>query len=229
MFLHKEKALYTTLNKLKKGDKLFTGYAWIPKSDMPNLLREIDQIKQTNRNVEVPNFNLVTEHQIKPPSLFRGNEFTWVFQEIVNTYGTPSYKEVNPAVFACVTFPFLFGVMFGDLGHGSVLLVVGIIMCLSKDFVLTRNPGLAGMFAIRYLILLMGFFAAFCGLIYNDFMAIPIWASWGSCYDIVKHKGADNHTHEEAILKPDCVYPIGVDPIWVISSNELAFANSYSN
>jgi V-type H+-transporting ATPase subunit a len=40
------------------------------------------------------------------------------------------YKEANPAVFAIVTFPFLFGVMFGDVGHGSLLLLVGILLCL---------------------------------------------------------------------------------------------------
>jgi len=126
----------------------------------------------------------VTNHNVKPPSLFRNNEFTWVFQEIVNTYGIPSYKEVNPAVFACVTFPFLFGIMFGDLGHGSVLFFVGAFMCLFNDVIVSRAPGLEDMFKIRYLILMMGLFASYCGLIYNDFMAIPIWAKWGSCYEI---------------------------------------------
>jgi vacuolar-type H+-ATPase subunit I/STV1 len=45
MFLHKEKTLYTNLNKLKKGEKLYTGYGWVPKTDMPHLLSEIEGIK----------------------------------------------------------------------------------------------------------------------------------------------------------------------------------------
>lgn len=81
---------------------------------------------------------------------------------------------------------------------------------------------MAGILQTRYLVLLMGLFATFCGLIYNDFMAIPIFASWGSCYDIVKN----SHGHDEAHFKPDCTYPVGIDPIWYISSNELAFMNS---
>jgi V-type H+-transporting ATPase subunit a len=43
------------------------------------------------------------------------------------------YKEVNPAIFACVTFPFLFGVMFGDIAHGSLMLLVGIFLCLANS------------------------------------------------------------------------------------------------
>lgn len=54
--------------------------------------------------------------------MFRTTEFALPFQQIVDTYGVPNYKEANPALFTCVTFPFLFGVMFGDVFHGSLLL-----------------------------------------------------------------------------------------------------------
>jgi len=43
------------------------------------------------------------------------------------------YKEINPAVFAMVTFPFLFGVMFGDIGHGGMWLIIGTLLCLFND------------------------------------------------------------------------------------------------
>jgi len=110
------------------------------------------------------------------------NEFMVAFQEIVNTYGIPNYKEVNPAVFTAVSFPFLFGIMFGDVGHGSILLLAGIFMCVFHKSIVEKRPELEGFFFARYMLLLMGFFATFSGLIYNDFMAIPIFAHWGSCY-----------------------------------------------
>lgn len=174
--------------------------------------------------MEIPRFKLITDHECKPPSFFRLNEFTWAFYEIVATYGTPTYKEVNPGVFACVTFPFLFGIMFGDIGHGTALFTVGILMCVLNDYVCRVAPGAAGFFKIRYLILLMGFFAAFCGLMYNDFMAIPL-SLFETCYEI-RHKEVNGHIREEAFAKPDCTYPVGIDPMWYGSKNELTFINS---
>lgn len=106
-----------------------------------------------------------------------------MFQEIVNTYGIPNYKEVNPTVFTVVTFPFLFGIMFGDIGHGLVLFIIGAVLCLLEDVIRTKAPGLEGALALRYIALMMGIFATFAGLIYNDLMAIPIWL-WDSCYEM---------------------------------------------
>jgi len=41
--------------------------------------------------------------------------------------------EFNPGLFTCVTFPFLFGVMFGDILHGGLLLVLGLFLILNND------------------------------------------------------------------------------------------------
>lgn len=83
------------------------------------------------------------------------------------------HKEINPAVFAIVTFPFLFGVMFGDMGHGSLLFFVGLLLCMIHSK-FKNNLALEGLFSMRYILLMMGFFAMFCGLIYNEFFAIPM-------------------------------------------------------
>ena len=147
------------------------------------------------------------------------NEFVWPFHEIVVTYGIPSYKEVNPTTFNMVTFPFLFGIMFGDIGHGFLLFLFAVYLCLKKDYLLKYYKDLFILLKIRYLLLLMGFFATYCGFIYNDMMALPL-NLFGSCYENV------GGTSKDVILKDDCIYPFGVDPKWYVSPNELNFMNS---
>lgn len=229
MFIIKEKTLYSTLNKFKVEGGLYIGFCWIPNLDNSATMRKIEGIKDKNRNIEIPQFKVVRDHGIKPPSLFRNNDVTWVFQEIVNTYGVPNYKEVNPTVFTVVTFPFLFGIMFGDIGHGLVLFLVGALLCLFEDVIRTKAPAMEGVLVLRYIALLMGLFATFCGLIYNDFMAIPVWI-WDSCYDLVEIPFTPSKEHErpafKSVFKPDCVYPVGIDPAWHLGSNELAYLNS---
>jgi len=84
-------------------------------------------------------------------------------------------------VFTIVSFPFLFGVMFGDIGHGGIVFLVGILLCLISDMEFMKNEALAGIRSARYLILMMGGSAFIIGFFYNDFMSIPLQLS-NSCY-----------------------------------------------
>ena len=65
----------------------------------------------------------------------------------------------------------------------------------------------------------MGFYAFFCGFIYNDMMSLPL-NLFGSCYENIGETGLVS-------LKEDCIYPFGIDPKWYLSSRELNFLNSY--
>lgn len=215
-YVQKEKYLYEELNKFKPGDLLLFGLFWAPASHIGAIKNAIVQIKESNING--PQINQRAYEKVMPPSYFRINEFTESFQEIINTYGVPAYKEVNPTVFTIVTFPLLFGVMFGDIAHGFVLLLLGISLCLFSGFFQTTF--LKQLVASRYLLTLMGFFATFCGLCYNDFASLPV--EFKSCYE------TKSHSHEVNAVRSskDCVYSFGVDPVWYLSTNELQFINS---
>lgn len=97
----------------------------------------------------------------------------------MNTYGVPQYKELNPAVFTAVTFPFLFGVMFGDVFHGALLFFLGVYLCL-----ITPKAGttMRDIHNLRYMVLLMGLFSTYCGYIYNDFTSMPLEVAGPPCY-----------------------------------------------
>ena len=160
-FVIKEKALFENLNKLKMGSRLLVGLFWCPTSQTKRISDEIQKIKQ-DRNISGPQMWKREGHGITPPSYFKTNEFTEVFQLIVDTYGVPDYKEVNPTLFTIVTFPFLFGVMYGDMFHGLLMFSFGTFLTLFNDSL--KNTAFRTMCSARYILLMMGFFAFFCGL-----------------------------------------------------------------
>jgi V-type H+-transporting ATPase subunit a len=124
------------------------------------------------------------------------------------------YKEVNPAIFAQVTFPFLFGVMFGDLGHGTLLFIAGLMLIFANDKMKGTSMEALGMG--RYIITMMGFFAMFNGLIYNEVFSMPV-ELWQSCYsqDIYTYNTSDPYSLQGYHrVFDDCVYDVGVDPRW---------------
>jgi V-type H+-transporting ATPase subunit a len=126
LFILKEKAIYHNLNKLKLQNSIFHGNCWCPVDMVPRVLNSLVELQSKRPNIAGGQLHEVREGALgAPPSFFRTNDFTWPFQEIVNTYGVPRYGEVNPGLFTITTFPFLFGVMFGDIGHGFLLFVLG--------------------------------------------------------------------------------------------------------
>ncbi len=88
--------------------------------------------------------------------------------------------EANPAVITIVTFPFFFGMMFGDMGHGSIIMFFGLILMIFNDKL--KNGSMKSVLPLRYLLFLMGFMATYCGAIYNEFFAIPT-NLFGTCYN----------------------------------------------
>ena len=122
---------------------------------------------------------------------------------VVDQYAVPSYKEINPAIYTIISFPFLFGVMYGDVGHGSVLLAVAVFLMLFGGSLSARIESLRDVYEFRYMLFLMAFFSVYCGFMYNDFMSLPL-NLFKSCYD----------TKTRIRINEECVYPVGIDPIW---------------
>uniref|UniRef100_A0A8C8CA95 V-type proton ATPase subunit a n=1 Tax=Oncorhynchus tshawytscha TaxID=74940 RepID=A0A8C8CA95_ONCTS len=176
-----------------------------------------------------------------PPTLFPTNSFTAGFQSIVEAYGVASYREVNPAVYTIITFPFLFAVMFGDVGHGLLMFLAALWMVLEeKDPKLRNNTNEIWrmMFGGRYLILLMGLFSVYTGAIYNECFSrglSPFSSGWHvrPMFDSGEWSSATLKGNNFLSLDPNITgvftgpYPFGIDPIWGLSNNHLTFLNSY--
>ena len=223
LYFLQEKLLFSNLNKCKLHKDLLDGEVWIPEEKLELVQEAINKISSKNPNKLTAVLSDFDElESTKPPTYLKVNDFTMPFQMIVSEYGVPRYREVNPGLFTIITFPFMFGVMFGDIGHGSLILILSIWLCLKKDEILKTMPDFKMLVKTRYFFLMCGFFAFFNGWIYDDFFATPL-GIFGTCYE---NKMGDNGKMI-AERKGDCVYPIGLDPKWYAATNELAFLNSF--
>lgn len=105
----------------------------------------------------------------------------------------------------------MFGTMFGDAGHGLALLTFALFTLFKpKSFPLQITK-------YTSLLIYLGFFAFYCGLIYNDFLSVPLPLS-NSCYKTHKNEFVEtNH----------CPYRFGMDYNWHLSANSITFVNSF--
>ena len=63
-----------------------------------------------------------------PPTVLKNGWFTRPFGMLVEMYGLPKYNGFNPTAFVAITYTLLFGIMFGDLGQGFLLFILGLII-----------------------------------------------------------------------------------------------------
>lgn len=112
----------------------------------------------------------------KTPVKLKNNSFSKPFSMFVEMYGLPSYNGFNPTMLVAVTYTLLFGIMFGDLGQGLVISLVGF-------FLYKKRGNLLGAILQR-----IGLSSAFFGLIYGSVFGFehaldPLYKSMG-----LKHK-----------------------------------------
>ncbi|KAG7322889.1 hypothetical protein KOW79_014235 [Hemibagrus wyckioides] len=238
----KMKAIYHILNlcSFDVTNKCLIAEVWCPVSDLTNLRRALEEGSRKG-DATVPSFVNRIPSKDTPPTLLRSNKFTRGFQSIVEAYGVGDYREVSPAPFTLITFPFLFAVMFGDLGHGAVMALFALWMVLNEKNYKRRHPGneMWNMFFDgRYIMLMMGVFSVYTGLIYNDCFSksLDIFGSGWSVKAMFTEQQWTNETLQTnafLTLDPNVSgvftgpYPLGIDPIWNMAANRLTFLNSY--
>ena len=106
--------------------------------------------------------------------------------------------------------------MFGDIGHGGALFILSTFLVLFNSKL--RYGPLHGALYYRFILFLMGMFAFYNGVIYNDFFAVPLkW--FGTCWE------HGEHTFERT--SNDCTVAFGIDSTWYQAANEISFINSF--
>lgn len=101
-------------------DKFFmTGF--IPTRNQDNFQKEMARVESVEVKFKPHN----SDKRLTPPTKIKNNRFFKPFEMFLNMYGLPSYTDIDPTPFLGITYSLLFGIMFGDLGQGLVLALVG--------------------------------------------------------------------------------------------------------
>ncbi|XP_073539675.1 V-type proton ATPase 116 kDa subunit a 1 isoform X6 [Phyllobates terribilis] len=242
--VRKMKAIYHTLNlcNIDVTQKCLIAEVWCPVADLDSIQFALRRGTEHSGSTVPSILNRMQTNQT-PPTYNKTNKFTYGFQNLVDAYGIGSYREINPAPYTIITFPFLFAVMFGDFGHGILMTLFGVWMVVRESRILsqkTDNELFNMVFSGRYIILLMGLFSVYTGLIYNDCFSKAL-NLFGSSWSVRPMFTSPKANWTEQLLKSASVlqldpavngvfngpYPFGIDPIWSIATNKLTFLNSF--
>ena len=86
----------------------------------------------------------------KPPTKLRNPKLFKPFEMYVKMYGLPAYNEMDPTWFVAITYSFIFGAMFGDVGQGLVLFLGGLFLYKTKKMDLAGIISCAGVFSVFF-------------------------------------------------------------------------------
>lgn len=155
---------YAALTR-EKDNTFYILCGWMPENQADAFQKELEQDEKTFVVVEDDHNNVFSTPptEIKNPKLFRP------FELFVKMYGLPAYDEMDPTIFVAITYSFIFGAMFGDVGQGLVLLIGGFLLYKKKGTNLAAILSCAGVFSTIF-----GFmFGSFFG--FEDTLVKHIW------------------------------------------------------
>ena len=149
------------------GDEQEDNYilcGWMSEENVEKLLKET---RNDNRV-----FIVVEEDREKffgdPPTELKNPKLFKPFEMFIRMYGLPSHDEMDPTVFVALTYTFIFGAMFGDVGQGLCLFAGGGLLYI------TKKMNLAGIISVA------GLFSAFFGFMFGSIFGFEdiIEARW---------------------------------------------------
>ncbi len=140
---------------------------WMPEDQADAFQADIERDEKIFAVVEDDHDNVFS----KPPTLLKNPKLFRPFEMYIKMYGLPAYNEMDPTMFVALTYSFIFGAMFGDVGQGLVLLLGGLFLYKKKGMNLAAIVSCAGIFST-----LFGFmYGSFFG--FEDTVIHHIWLS----------------------------------------------------
>ena len=125
------------------GSEYYILYGWMSRGDAARFEREI---------ADDPLIHVIEEDvdgklTAAPPTKLKNPKIFKPFEMFVEMYGLPAYNEMDPTIFIALTYTLMFGIMFGDVGQGLVLLIGGFLLYRFKRMNLAAIISLAGVWS----------------------------------------------------------------------------------
>jgi len=130
--------------RIYKYHKNFILVGWIPADKEKYFTKELDKIK----SIEYSLSDGKDELKHSPPVMLKNPPFFRLYEFYVKMYGMPCYNETDPTIFVAITYTIFFGIMFGDMGQGFIVALVGALMYKFKKMEIGKiliPCGIAGM------------------------------------------------------------------------------------
>ena len=115
-------SLLETIDQFGQHDETYLISGWVPVGELEALVETVDETAEEKADVEV----LEAGPKDQAPILLQNPGFLRPFETIVSVFGFPAYGEIDPTPIVALTFLLMFGMMFGDVGHGLLLTLFGL-------------------------------------------------------------------------------------------------------
>lgn len=135
-------------------DTFYVLCGWMSEKDAAAFQKDIENDANLFCFIEDDDNNVLRQPptKLKNPKIFRP------FEMYVKMYGLPNYNEIDPTIFVAITYAFIFGVMFGDVGQGLCLVIGGALLYRLKKMDLAAILSTCGIFSVIFGFLFGSFF-----------------------------------------------------------------------
>lgn len=107
----------------------FTITGFVAKDDVVLLQEMFKDLKEVEIEVRPAH----SDKRLDPPTKLKNGWFARPFSMFIEMYGTPEYDGIDPTPIVAITYSFLFGMMFGDVGQGLCVILVGYLLSRFKQ------------------------------------------------------------------------------------------------
>ncbi len=149
---------------------------WVPANDAGLLEQHLREITNNRYIFQSSLPDLSKEEDV--PVLLKHSPILRPFEMLVSTYGLPDYRELEPTLFVALSYIIMFGMMFGDAGHGIVLIVCGLVALLAGSSRGIKDAGV--------LLFSGGLSSMVFGVVYGSYFGIEAFKKYALWHDPIE-------------------------------------------